>query len=158
MSLKKSHKILLLFAFLGLLGLIFLPKIVTDAYLWELLKGKPNYQKMKADFELSADELFNEFDADESIATQKFQDKIISVTGTLESVKTVIDGQIQVVMSAENAMFGGIKALMHQDYVNKSGYMEKIKNLKSGMVANLKCKCVGFDLEVDLNNCYILEK
>ena len=155
MALKKSHKIIAVLLLLGLIGGIVMPKIIVDAYPWDLFRGQPNYEKMDADFSMTANELFDEFDQNEKEATLKYQDKIIALTGTIESVKPVIDSQIQVVMTADNALFGGIKALMHSKYVDDPEYQEQISGLKSGMVSELKCKCVGFDMEVDLNNCFI---
>jgi putative nucleic acid binding protein len=152
---KKSHKIILILLGLGLLTGIFAPKIVLDTWPWEIFKSKPDFETMETAYTLSVDELYDAFELDEKAATLKYQGQPIEVSGKIESVDTIQDGQIQIVLTATNALFGGLKAQLHPKHITDPAYQIKLKGLASGENITLKGQCVGFNMEVEMNNCFI---
>jgi tRNA_anti-like len=154
---KKIYKILLILIGIGLLTGIFAPKIILDTWLWEIFKSKPDFETMETDYSLSVDELYDAFENDEKGSTAKYQGKPIEVNGTIESIDTIQDGQIQIVLTASNALFGGLKAQLHPKHITEPEYQKKAKGLASGETVILKGQCVGFNMEVEMNNCFIKE-
>lgn len=106
-------------------------------------KKVPGLGSVEPDFSLTADELFDAFDADETSALAKYENKVLEVTGEVVSVK--FDGTLaNVILKAENAMAGGINCSFKQEAVN----------IEKGNIATIKGQCQGFLMDVVLNNCY----
>jgi len=107
-------------------------------------KKVPTLEKTKADFELTANELFDEFENDENAALTKYEDKVIDVTGTIISTKEN-DGTWNVILEAENAMAGGINCSFSKD----PGELGKTHTIRG--------RCQGFLMDVVLNNCTVVK-
>lgn len=128
--------------FLGLL-LIGLILAGTGYYLFQ--KKVTPLDEVKADFKLTADELYNAFETDETAANQKFVDKVIEVTGTVDRF-TKQEAGANIVLSAENAIAGG---------VNCSFSIPPTK-VEPGTMLTIKGRCQGLLLDVVLNNCSVV--
>ena len=101
----------------------------------------------KAEYTLTADELFDEYEADEAAANSKFLDKTVQVLGTVSEIGTNDAGQSFVILAAENAMIGGISATFQGEQAN----------LEEGLKVSLKCRCTGKLMDVVLINCTLSE-
>lgn len=123
----------------GLLG------ILVGGFVGYSLYNKPhrNIATEDADFKLSANDLFDEFDADEKAANEKYLDKVIEVTGDLIEISVNQDGKSVLTLEAENAMIGGVMCTMKEE--------TKIENGNY----SLKCRCTGFLDDVILVDCSI---
>ena len=97
----------------------------------------------KPDFVVTADELFDEYEADETAANNKFLDKTVQVSGTVSEVGTNDAGQSFVILEAENAMIGGVSATFQGEQAD----------MEEGLKVSLKCRCTGKLMDVVLINC-----
>ena len=99
------------------------------------------------DDSLSADELFNAFDADEATALSKYEGKVIAVTGEVVNI-TSDSSSFSVTLGAENALAGGVNCSFH----------DKTKGISTGDQVTIKGRCQGFLLDVVLNNSSLVKK
>ena len=113
--------------------------------LYEFNRTVPTLEDAKADFTLSADELFDAFDADEEAATAKFVGKVVQVSGTVVATEEKAEGST-VTLEASNAMVGGVNC----------GFASS-PELKEGQQVTLKCACQGFLMDVVMNNCNVVQ-
>ncbi len=107
-------------------------------------KDHRNISEEKADFSITADELFAAYEADEKASDTKFLDKVINVSGKIVETKKNKDGLHTGVLEAKDAMIGGISVTMAKD---------KNQALTKGQTVNLKCRCTGKLMDVVLVNC-----
>jgi hypothetical protein len=99
-------------------------------------------------FELTADVLYDEYEADENTANAKYLDKIVEVSGTVAEVGTNDAGQTNVIIAAENAMLGGVSATFDETPSNA---------IVEGQALTVKCRCTGKLMDVVLVNCTVSE-
>lgn len=94
------------------------------------------------DYTISANDLFNEFETDEVSALEKYENKILLVTGIVEDIKET-DSLTNIILSADNAMVGGVNCAFpkHFNLPNK------------GDEVSIKGRCLGYLMTVILNNC-----
>lgn len=100
---------------------------------------------LKVDATVTADELFNAFEADALVAGEKYLGKVIEVSGKVQSVSDVV------LLEAQAAMDGGVQASL------KAG--EKAEKAVVGAEIKLKCQCSGRDDlfgSVVMKDCVIL--
>ncbi|WP_107037257.1 OB-fold protein [Brumimicrobium mesophilum] len=130
-----------------LFGLLALALVGGGLGYYMFNKKVPTLEKTNPDFVISADDLFNEFENDESKALKKFENKIIEVTGKVISVKNnKFDSNI--ILVAEMAMIGG---------VNCSFKYKQENEVKKGSMVTIKGQCQGFLMDVVLNNCQLIK-
>ena len=103
----------------------------------------PGLENIAVDFELTADELFNAFDQDESASLVIYEGKVIAVSGKIDRIK-VNDSTSNITLYAENAMAGGINC----------SFNESLSNINKGDFVTIKGRCQGFLMDVVLNNCF----
>lgn len=74
------------------------------------LYNKPHddMSSKKPDFELSAAELFADYEGDENAANTKYLDKVVQVSGIVQDVKTNDEGITSVTIESGDLMFGVI--------------------------------------------------
>jgi len=97
-----------------------------------------------AAFSLTADALFDAFEADETTANALYLDKVVEVTGEVAEVTENSAGQAVITITAANAMLGGVIATME-----KAGTV----NISEGETVTVKCRCTGHLMDVILINC-----
>lgn len=110
-------------------------------------KKVPTLEDVEPDFVISANDLFNAFDSNETEALAKYENKVIEVTGVVLSA-TNTDQQSAIILEAEMAMAGG---------VNCSFKYPQPKEIANGTTVTIKGQCQGFLMDVVLNNCYLVE-
>ncbi|MAT53947.1 MAG: hypothetical protein CMN32_05660 [Saprospirales bacterium] len=103
----------------------------------------------KADFKLTAEELFNAFENDEAAANAKYLDKVVEVRGKVLEVKPDEDGKTGILLDA-GGMFGVNCKL--DDLAE-----DQRQNFTEGEEVSLKCICTGKLMDVVLVRCVEVE-
>lgn len=116
----------------------------------EYNRTAPSTANMEAAYTLDANTLFDAFEYNEEEANAKYLDKVIVVSGNVESINKQ-DASVQVILYAENAMIGGVNCELQDG--------NAISNLpQEGDEIQIKGICQGYLMNVILNQCIILEK
>lgn len=102
-----------------------------------------------ADFEVTAQALVSEFTSDESAATKKYADRIISVTGAVGDL-TVNDSLATVFLSSGDPI-SSVQCSFYSDEITS------VKGIQRGQSVRIKGKCTGKLMDVVLNNCSLDE-
>lgn len=138
MALSKRNKILLLS------GLLFVFFAVLSIY---LVYNKPhlNIEKSKIDYQTEASDLLSEFEENSAIASQKYINKVIVVSGKISSID--ITENATNILLAEKGDFFGVYCSFPTEKV------ESLRNLTVGETLKIKGVCTGFTDDVLLNNC-----
>lgn len=134
---KRSFIAFILFAVLiGAASLLFYTK-------W----NKPHKSVENADaVQIYADDLFSAFSENEQQATQKYNGKVLEITGIVSSTATNQEGKTIVQLHTNDPMFG----------INCT--MEKDAGIKQGETVTIKGVCSGFTTDVILIRCYLIKK
>lgn len=143
---NKTIKIFLIVAVVGIiLGL-------SGVY-YAFNKPHRNVEDEKAAFTMEATALYDEFNTDEAVATPKFDDQVIEVTGAIAGL--TIDGyKVSIILNDE---MEGIDCSLDSMAIVQN--KEIIDALAVGDNITLKGKCDGFDMimGVVLTRCFIIE-
>jgi hypothetical protein len=104
-----------------------------------------------AAFSMPAEQLFKEYESNDTLASKKFLDKVIEVKGKVTNVQVDQKGGI-VLMLDEREGMAGIACSIDE------GSKEKAKSLKAGQTISLKGICTGGDamFGVTLNKCEVI--
>jgi hypothetical protein len=133
------------------LAAIFIVGIIGGSYgLYMFFKKHKDLAKEKPDFTLTSGILAAEFDADETAASKKYIDKIVEVTGLVESIEMGTDSTINVTLKESGASAGVICAFQGRG-------IEDVK-VKKGDHATMRGDCSGFLFDVLLNNCVLISQ
>ena len=95
---------------------------------------------------INAVTLFREFSENEQKATEKYNGKVVEITGVVGSTSTNQDSKIIVQLQSNDPLFG----------INCT--MEKETTFKVGETVTLKGICSGFTSDVILVRCYLIKK
>ncbi|MFC2176552.1 hypothetical protein ACFLR1_06255 [Bacteroidota bacterium] len=98
-------------------------------------------------FVTTANQIFDEFEANETDANTKYLDKTIQVTGAIAEIGLNDVGKSYVILAADNAMIGGVSAT----------FEEEIDNLSVGNELSVKGRCTGMLMDVVMINCTLVE-
>ena len=129
-------KILLAVALLALIG------GGTAYYLSQ--KPVPSVNDLASDFSVTSTELFAAYQADEAAANQKYNGKIVEVTGVVKETKKSEAGIPTVVLESGDMMFGVMCELQTT---------ENASNFAPGQQVSLKGECTGLLMDVVLTRC-----
>ena len=99
---------------------------------------------------LTADELFNQFNSDAAGSNAKYLDKVIQVSGVVNSVKTTENNETKIALQTPDEM--GIAEI---SVILKAG--EKADQIKDGTTVVLKGICSGFNTDVELRQAVIIK-
>jgi hypothetical protein len=104
----------------------------------------------EAAFSLKADQLFKEYESNDSLANRKYLDKVVEVKGSITNVQIDQKGEIVLILDEKDGM-AGIACSIDE------GSKEKAKNLKAGQNISIKGICTGGDamFGVTLNRCAV---
>lgn len=137
---------------------------VSATLVYYKIYNKPhrNIQRMQADFELQADQLFEELSTDLSRANEKyFNADILSVSGVLSSKKETPNSLILELRGNEDIL---INITLHSDYIEDEALREDFNRLESGNVVTVKGVYTGGDEDflpgsyiAKLNNAYLVK-
>lgn len=87
--------------------------------------------------QVTAEKLFSEYEANEIAADQKYKDKVVVVTGTVEEIAKDLTGDIYVTLSTGEMSVGSIQCFFSDDHVNDAAKLSK------GQTATIKGMCEG---------------
>ena len=116
------------------------------------LYNKPvaDTQDLKAEYTVSADDLFRQFENNESEANSKYLGKIVEVNGKIREFSIGDSGELNMVLASESDMFGincGLSKGQDADY----------KNYSEGDSIKIKGECSGISMDVVLTRCVIVK-
>lgn len=129
---------------LKITGIILLFTVVAvSLYAWLYIWNKPqlNVEDSKA-VKVTAAALFSEYSSNEKEANSKYIDKVVEVTGEINSVSKNSEGKTVVLLKTDDLMFG----------VNCT--LEQAADVKAGESISLKGICTGYLTDVVLIRCY----
>jgi hypothetical protein len=135
-------KIVLVLFLLGVISALLVYHFVIN-------KPHPDYEKMKADYTITAKDLYSQFAADKKEAGLKYNGKVLEISGKFKSIEKN-DTLAVVVFSFKEGMFGdeGIRCTL------LSKFTDKTKELINGTEVRIKGYCSGFnDTDVILEKC-----
>lgn len=116
-------------------------------YYW-YQKPRTALTNIKADYTISATALYDAFQQNEQQANQKYLDKVIAVTGTVDKVQ-VSDSTMNIQLLSGNEM-GGINCSLSIRANKKNAIPAK------GQQIQVKGKCTGFLMDVNLVDAVIV--
>jgi len=105
----------------------------------------------KPDFELTVTNLFNNYSKDEIASNKKFLGKILQVDGLVDAISNDSTG-ITVTFFCDSLGMNGVICALGDDQT------KKVKDFKKGSKIALKGQCDGFNSDVRINRCSIIEK
>ncbi|MEM6316948.1 MAG: hypothetical protein AAF960_04720 [Bacteroidota bacterium] len=108
---------------------------------------KMTVENKSVDFQLSATELYQEYNENESVADQKYIDQVIEVSGTIFELSTDQQGATVVLLATGDSGAGVLCTLVADAAFDK----------KVGDSVTLKGVCTGKLMEVVLNRCVTVE-
>ena len=118
------------------------------ALLWVFRKSPDSVGSGKPDVEVDAATLISAFENDETTANQLYLNKILSIKGTIISVKD--NGkEVTITLSADDAV-SGIICTFAKSNVN-------MKKLKPGTEITVKGICNGYLMDAVLSKCVLDE-
>lgn len=142
---KKWIKILVI---MGVAG------IIAAGLGYKFIYNKPHkdYEKAKAEFSITGESLFNDYRSDRASAEQKYNGKVLEVSGILNKIDRP-DSLTIAVFVYEEGMFGdeGLRLTMLPNHSDK---------IKPYLSKNIKIKgyCTGYnDTDIILEKCSIVK-
>jgi len=140
-NMKKTYKIVL-----AAVSVIAVAGILFGLYKYNL---KPkDLQKVKPDIVITAADLLKAFENDESGATAKFVNKVVEVSGTIQSVKPGENSAVTISLNTGNDISSVLCTLQ--------GKVEP-ENFNTGEQITIRGNCSGFLMDVLLNNCSVIQ-
>lgn len=141
---KKKH------LFIALAVIIF----CYGLYVVYAMYNKPhqNIAATPADYQLTVNEIFREFSADETQATLKFSDKVIALSGSVNKVQAHEDGPSYVLLTGNGAVVNC--EISHENSM-------EISDGNIGEQLTMKGLFVGYDDllgEIQLKKCSIIAR
>ena len=128
-----------------LLSIVLLVSIGVAVGIYLYHKPRTTAASQKADFTLTATELYRQFETDEAKANQKYSGKILEVTGAVGEVQKK-DSASAVLLAVPEAM-GGINCSLSAG--------DNMPALQQGNSITIKGKCTGFLMDVNLLDAVI---
>ncbi len=122
-------------------------------YWYGFLRKETPIEKLKPDFELTADSLFSDFSRNEKLATEKYGGKILLLQSSVISVDK--DGFGNVTITLVDPMMGVTCAV---DSLQAVKQKVAISALTGGQTVTIKGRCDGMLADVKLSRCMIVEQ
>jgi hypothetical protein len=120
--------------------------IVAVFFMWKWVfrQADSSVASKKAEVEISAPALIKAFETNENLANQKYNGKILSVSGIISDVKE--DPQFISVYLKDTDATSGVMCSFNKGVV-------KLKEFKPGEKVKLKGICTGYLMDAVLNKC-----
>jgi hypothetical protein len=129
------------------IALLFLAFAIIAAFVvwkWVFKKSDIDVSSKKAAFEIEAAVLTREFENNEEASNTKYLGKIITVSGTVNSISND-EQNVIVYLKNEDELLGVMCSL------NKSAFDADL--IKTGNQVKIKGICAGYLMDVQLNKC-----
>ena len=133
------------------IGVFFALIAAGFVYWYGFLRKEKPIEKMKPDFELTADSLFSVFNADEKSATEKFGGKTLLLKSNVISV--VKDDNGNVTLTLVDPMMGVTCTI---DSLQSVKQKTEIDALIEGRPVTVKGRCDGMLTDVKISKCMIV--
>lgn len=134
-----------------ILLIVFLVGLVAAYFVYDnFLKTAPSMKRLDAEYKVSAESLYAEFNEDEEAANSKYLNKIIEIEGIIEKVETSEDNLP--IITLKTGGFGVVKCTMESVLNN-----EESSRLKPNTTVLLRAECIGILLDVLLIRSIIIE-
>jgi len=131
-----------------LVSIVIVAAVFTFGYAF---RGAENsVEKIDASYSITANELFNAFDSDETAANEKFLGKVIEVKGTIGEFEKTNNGFVVIKLSSDSPM-GGVSCSFETNQDNILRQAEKGGNI------TIKGTCSGMLMEVILDKCAVVD-
>jgi len=137
---KKIYKYLLALIGIGIIVILIVWQVVFK-------KSDSSVKNNKAEYEIEASQIINQFETNEELANTQYLGKVIIVSGTLESFKETND--ISLYIKQETDM-SGILCSFDKTAIDLSV-------LKTGSQIKVKGICTGYLIDVVMNKCVLVE-
>ena len=141
MTKKKTIRLILWIFLIGLVA-----AFASIYYVFNM--PRRNISGESAVYLLQAKQLISDFRNDETIATKKYLDQAIAVTGEIKSIRTLDNHSM--VFSLEDAMEGVSCTVDSADVVK---YTPQLSPVKVGSMATFKGRCSGMLMDIQVINC-----
>jgi len=141
-KLKRSYRIALWLVFFLAVG-----AILGGLYMYNM--QDKDLRKVKPDFILTAAELQQAFEADEAAAASAYIDRIIEVSGEVESVKPGENQSLVVTLKTGNALSAVSCTFQAGSFT---------QDFAAGDHTTIRGRCSGFLMDVLLNNCSVVSQ
>lgn len=131
-----------------MIGLLLLVIMIIVSLL-QVFKPAKNLHKVKPDFTVTSNQLFNDFSENESQANSKYVGNIILVKG---EIKEIIQSNDEMIILLEtDDLFSGISCRLADSEFSKAELLKKDQSFA------VKGQCSGKLIDVILNNCVIID-
>lgn len=130
-------------------GALLIAVVIGYVVYVNFLKTAPSMSKLKAEYKLNAIELYTEFDSNEELANQKYQNKVIEITGELESITNEEGANASISLKTEG--FGVIKCTLESPLTP-----EQISSFEEKPTLTIRGECIGVLLDVLVERSIIL--
>ena len=136
--------------FLGLAVTGIIAAILVYVFVYN--KSHPDYETLKADFTVTAQQLFDEFKADNVTAGQKYNGKMVEISGPLTRME-ISDSLTTAIFVFQQGDFGdeGVRCSMLPKFTGTA------QHLQAGNLVTIKGYCTGFTGDVVMEQCSIRE-
>lgn len=133
---------------LALIGLGFI-----GAGIGYYLYNKPmaDLKDVKADFQLTATDLYEAFDSDEKAAETLYLGKILDVEGVISEVEATDEGGVNLSLEG-GGLLGGVRCRLDQGGISSDA------SLTAGQSVIIRGECTGKLMDVELSRCVLLDK
>lgn len=128
---------------------LFLLILISITFL-QIFKPAKNLVKVKPDFIVTSNELFDDFSTNEELANSKYIGKIILIQGAIEEI-IHNEGQTIIILQTDD-LFSGISCRLSDAENSKTEFLEQ------GQSIRIKGQCSGKLIDIILNNCVIVDK
>lgn len=132
---------------------LFLILIGAGIGLKMFFKPHADINKLKAEFEVEASVLIEEFERDENAATTKYSEKVLEISGNLVSKNKLPNGTDLLILHNE---MQGISCQL--DSIWAATNQETIEALKTGKAVTVKGICKGYLMEIKVSPAVIISK
>lgn len=136
---------------LGVLVIIVIGLVSVFLY---INKSHPNYEKLKAEYTVSAKTIYDNFKSDSKASAIKFNGKMIELNGVVSKIENS-DTLVTVVFAFSQGLFGdeGIRCAILPNFYKSS------KLLKKGDKIDIKGLCQGYnETDVIFEKCSFVKK
>lgn len=127
--------------------------IVAGTVFYVYYKPHRNVESEKPMIVVDGNDLFKKYTENEKLADSLYLNKLIQVKGEVGEIIKDQKGERVIVLKGETDIFGVVCSIDESDLDNR----RKAASVKVGDVITVKGICSGFDSDVKLNNCVIVE-
>lgn len=133
--------------------LIVLVAIVIVALVGLKMYFKPHadINKLEADYTIDAITLINEFQENEEVASSKYNEKVLEISGSLASNSKLSNGTTLLILEDE---MEGISCQLDSNWVASN--QEVIESLEPGNPVTVKGVCKGYLMEIKVSPAVVV--